>query len=200
MLRATYFVAVLLPVLAFAQTPRDQDPSGRMPDHHPPGMMQDHMGGMMHAVGGHQATQPGQAAFGTIQEIVEILEADPATDWSKVDIDALRQHLIDMDNVTLHAEVKGEPVAGGMRFIVSGAGPVRDSIQRMVSAHAKVMNGEDNWSFVAANTATGADLTVTVPAKDAEKLRGLGFIGVLTHGMHHQAHHLMIARGMDPHH
>src|ERR1019366_1336233 len=120
MLRATYFVAVLLPVLAFAQTPRDQDPSGRMPDHHPPGMMQDHMGGMMHAVGGHQATQPGQAAFGTIQEIVEILEADPATDWSKVDIDALRQHLIDMDNVTLRARVVTTPVLGGARFDITG--------------------------------------------------------------------------------
>jgi hypothetical protein len=162
--------------------------------------MHDHMGGMVHAITGRQATQPGQAAFGAIQEIVEILEADPSTDWSKVDIEALRQHLIDMDNVTLHAEVKVEPVAGGMRFVVSGVGEVRDSIQRMVNAHARIMNGVDNWSFVAANTATGADLTVTVPPRDVEKLRGLGFIGVLAHGVHHQAHHLMIARGIDPHH
>jgi hypothetical protein len=105
-----------------------------------------------------------------------------------------------MDNVTMRAEVKQESVAGGIRFVVSGTGPVRDSIQRMVSAHARIMNGVDNWNFVVANTATGADLTVTVPAKDAEKLRGLGFIGVLARGMPHQAHHLMIARGMDPHH
>jgi hypothetical protein len=27
---------------------------------------------------------PGQEAFGTIQEIVRMLEADPATDWSRV--------------------------------------------------------------------------------------------------------------------
>jgi hypothetical protein len=189
MLRAAYLVAILLPALALAQTAHDR---------HELGMPHDHIGGMAHA-----ATQPGQAAFGAIQEIVEMLEADPTTDWSKVDIDALRQHLIDMDNVTLHADVKGEPISGGMRFVVSGAGPVRESIQRMVSAHARTMNGVDNWNFVAANTATGADLTVTVPAKDADnadKLRGLGFIGVLVHGMHHQAHHLMIARGMDPHH
>ena len=50
--------------------------------------------------------------------IVEILEADPATDWGKVNIEALRQHLIDMDNVTLRAELKSGPVEGGMRFIV----------------------------------------------------------------------------------
>lgn len=31
---------------------------------------------------------PGQQAFGTIQEIVGMLEADPATDSSKVDISA----------------------------------------------------------------------------------------------------------------
>jgi hypothetical protein len=49
-------------------------------------------------------TMPGQEAFGTIQEIVQILEADPKTDWSKVDLEALRQHLIDMNEVTLKAE------------------------------------------------------------------------------------------------
>lgn len=37
---------------------------------------------------------PGQDAFGALQEIVGILEADPATDWSKVDLDGLREHLI----------------------------------------------------------------------------------------------------------
>lgn len=209
MSRTALLFAFLLPVAAFAQTAPDhgasgmmqgRDPSAMMQGHHPPGMMHDHtMGGMTNAAGRHQATDPGQAAFGAIQEIVEILEADPATDWAKVNIDALRQHLIDMDNVTLHAEVKNEPVAGGMRFVVSGTGAVRDSIQRMVNAHAKIMSGVDNWTFAASNTDTGAVLTVTVPAKDADKLRGLGFIGVMTLGMHHQAHHLMIARGMDPH-
>jgi hypothetical protein len=116
-----------------------------------------------------------------------------------VNIEALRQHLIDMDNVTLHADVKSEAVEGGMNFIVSGTGPIRDSIQRMVMAHAATMNGVGGWQFAAAITDTGATLTVKTPAPDVEKLRGLGFIGVLTHGMHHQMHHLMIARGEQPH-
>jgi hypothetical protein len=139
-------------------------------------------------------TQGGQSAFAAIQEIVAILEADPKTDWSKVDIEALRQHLIDMDAVTMRAESKAEPVDGGVRFVVTGAGPVRDSIRRMVFAHAATMNGVGGWRMSAAEIDDGATLTVTAPAMDAAKLRALGFIGVLTLGMHHQMHHLMIAR------
>jgi hypothetical protein len=141
--------------------------------------------------------QPGQAAFAAIAEIVALLEADPATDWSRVDLEALRQHLIDMDNVTLRAAVQGEAVDGGVRYTVTGEGPVRLSIRRMVAAHAAAMEG--GWRFTAAETAAGATLTVTVPEADRARLRGLGFIGVLTRGMHHQAHHLMLARGGDPH-
>jgi len=171
--------ALLLPAFASAQTMADRHPSRPMT-------------GM--------PTQSGQSAFGTIQEIVQILESDPATNWSKVNIEALRQHLIDMDNVTLHADVKSQPVDGGMMFVVSGAGPVRDSIQRMAMAHAAAMNGNGGWRFVAVTTETGATLTVKTPAADIGKLRGLGFIGVLSRGMHHQMHHMMIARGDDPHH
>jgi hypothetical protein len=40
---------------------------------------------------------------------------------------------------------------------------------------------------------------VRPPAKDDAKLHGLGFLGVMTRGMHHQEHHLMIARGEHPH-
>ena len=57
----------------------------------------------VHGGEGVVPTMPGQEAFGTIQEIVRILEADPATDWSKVNIGALREHLIDMDEVTMRA-------------------------------------------------------------------------------------------------
>ncbi len=144
-------------------------------------------------------TQPGQSAFAAIQEIVEILEANPATDWRTVSVEALRQHLIDMDNVTLRADVKSEPVEGGMMFVVSGSSPVRDSIQRMVLAHAAAMNGVGGWLFTAVATDTGATMTVRTPAADSARLRTLGFIGVLTRGMHHQMHHLMIARGGHPH-
>ncbi|MDB5594904.1 MAG: hypothetical protein JWM36_1865 [Hyphomicrobiales bacterium] len=183
MLRFAFAFIMLMPLQALAQSPHAH-----------------HDGMPMSTAEASRPTQPGQAAFAAIQEIVEILERDPATDWSRVDIEALRQHLIDMNNVTLSAKVKSEPVEGGMRYIVSGEGAVRDSIRRMTIAHAATMNGAGGWTFKASETADGAALTVEVPQADAGELRALGFIGVLTRGMRHQEHHLMIARGADPHH
>src|SRR5258708_9478923 len=99
MRRFAILMTILVPGLAFAQT---------MHDHRMPAAANPHT---------HwQAVQPGQAAFAAIQEIVEILEADPATDWHKVNIDPLRQHLSDIDNVTLHAQATGEPTDGEIRF------------------------------------------------------------------------------------
>jgi hypothetical protein len=177
MLRAFLILVCLAASPAFAQTMH----------HH--AMMEAGDGGPI------TPTQGGQGAFAAIQEIVAILEADPKTDWSKVDIEALRQHLIDMDAGTLRSESKTEPVDGGVRFVVTGAGPVRDSIRRMIFAHAATMNGVGGWRMSAAEIDDGATLTVLAPPKDATKLKALGFIGVLTLGMHHQMHHLMIAKG-----
>ncbi len=142
----------------------------------------------------------GQAAFAAIQEIVTILEADPATDWSKVNIDALRDHLVDMNDVTLRARATREDTADGVRYMATGDGPVVDSIRRMVFAHAKVMNGIDGWTYETAEIPNGAALTVKVADPgDIAEVRALGFIGVLAKGSHHQAHHLMIASGRNPH-
>jgi hypothetical protein len=207
MIRAFALIAFLIPAAAFAQSNREP-PAGMGAGHHmmhgqhmmSPGRRMQHEQMMQgQQLAGVVATQPGQGAFAAIQEIVEILAADPKTDWSKVNIDALRQHLIDMNSVTLAANVKNEPIGGGMRFDVTGEGPVRDSIRRMTAAHAATMNGVDGWKFEAAEIEGGAALTVHAPAKDVDKLRGLGLLGVLTLGMHHQEHHLMIARGENPH-
>lgn len=192
MIRAIALFACLFPTIALAQSDQEQH-GGSQASHHQ--MMMGHE----HHSGQPAPTQPGQAAFAAIQEIAEILEADPKTDWTKVDIEALRQHLIDMNNVTLAAEVKSEPTEGGMRFTVTGPGAVRDSIRRMVAAHAATMNGVDGWGFEALEIESGSTLTVRPSSGEAAKLRGLGFIGVMTRGMHHQMHHLMIARGQHPH-
>jgi hypothetical protein len=161
-------------------------------------MNHDHMAAMKGGAG--MPAETGQSAFAAIQEIVGILNANPATDWSKVDIEALRQHLIDMNNVTLGAKVVANDDAGSVRFLVSGEGEVRESVRRMVMAHAATMNGQEGWGFAAETTPDGASLTVTPPdAAQMAKLKALGFIGILTLGMHHQAHHLMIAAGHSPH-
>ncbi len=141
----------------------------------------------------------GQGAFAANQEFVGILEADPQTDWSRVNIDALRQHLIEMSNVALGAAMKSVPVKDGIHFDATGDGPMGDSIRRMTSAHAATLSGVDGWRFASAEIDGGGSPTVHAPPKDRIRLRGPGFFGALTRRVHHQMHHLMIARGENPH-
>ena len=137
----------------------------------------------------------GQSAFAAIQEITAALMADPATDWSRVDIEA---HLIDMDNVTLRADVASEEIEGGARFTVTSPDPaVIASIRAMTVAHVATMNGVEGWDMRAEEVDGGAVMTVIGP--DTARIRGLGFIGLMTVGMHHQAHHLALASGRNPH-
>ena len=90
-------------------------------------------------------TMSGQDAFGTIQEIVQILQSDPKTDWSKVNIDALRQHLIDMNEVTLHAAAVQRMIDNGIEITVTGEGRTLEAIKRMVPAHVNELH-EIGWS------------------------------------------------------
>ena len=141
--------------------------------------------------------QGGQAAFAAISEATAALETDPKTDWSKANIDALRQHLVDMDNVTLRADVSRTDVPGGVRFAITSADPrVEESINRMTRLHLGMANKEGPYRWVAEAMAKGTALTVTGPtALDQAKIRSLGFFGLLTEGVHHEAHHMMLAAG-----
>ena len=189
-------LAVLVVLLSATASLADQmtGAAGAMP-----GMTMDHAAHMAMAPEA-MPREGGQAAFAAIHEIVDMLAADPNTDWSKVNIEALRQHLIDMDNVTLRASVTAEDLAGGVRFLATGEDATVGSIRRMVAAHARTMNGVGGWSYTAGEIPNGAALTVSVADRsDLVKVKALGFIGVLALGSHHQAHHLMIATGQNPH-
>ncbi len=172
--------------------PPQNMPMQNMPMHHPGMMPMDGHPGMPATT----PTMPGQDAFGAIQEIVHILEADPKTDWSKVDLEALRQHLIDMNEVTLRAEQQPKQVDGGLEIKIGGSGRTLVAIQRMVPAWAMTMNGYKGWTTKAAELPDGELLTVTASdPKEVQHIRGLGFIGLLTSGAHHQPHHLAMAKG-----
>ena len=148
----------------------------------------------MHA--GTVPTMPGQDAFGTVQEIVQILEADPKTDWSKVNLEALRQHLIDMNEVTLKAEAAPKQIDGGLEITITGNDRTLIAIQRMIPAWVETMNGHLGWSTKVAPLPNGVVLTVTTSdPKEIQHIRGLGFIGLLVSGSHHQPHHLAMAKG-----
>ncbi len=150
----------------------------------------------MMAEAGSVPIEPGQSAFGAVQEIVRILEADPKTDWSKVNLDSLRQHLIDMDEVTLRADAAVQRIDGGIQVAVTGQGRTLDAIRRMVPADARHLDGQNGWTVRTTDLPDGVTLIATsTDPKQTAIIRGLGFIGVLASGSYHQQHHLMMARG-----
>lgn len=168
-------------------------------------MMQDGQqgvhGGMRHGMMGTQSgaagqpTMPGQEAFGTIQEVVQILEADPTTDWSKVNIAALREHLIDMNEVTLRAVATEQALENGVEIAVTGEGRTLQAIRRMVPAHVGELV-KIGWDAKTEDLPNGVKLSVTTnDPKQVNKLRALGFMGIMVQGGHHQPHHLMMAKG-----
>lgn len=196
------FIAALAS-LAFAVPALAQQPKTTPNSEAPLHTMQHHLQMMQMMDQGEQPaanmpTLPGQAAFGAIQEIVRILEADPKTDWSKVNLEALRQHLIDMNDVTLNAVVVTKPIENGIEATVTGTGRTAKAIQRMVPAHAQVVDHThlNGWSATTKPLPNGVVLTVTSSdPNQVQHLRGLGFIGFMASGSHHQAHHLAIAKG-----
>ena len=144
-------------------------------------------------------TMPGNEIFGTIQEVVQKLEADPKTDWSKVDLEALRQHLLDMKAFTEEVEViSKKPVSEGVEI------EVRPQTKRAVialkhlfSMHPAMIKMEKGWDLKAIQNGDQWTITcITQESSEVEKIRALGYIGLLTEGAHHQLHHWMIATGM----
>jgi hypothetical protein len=144
-------------------------------------------------------TMPGQDAFGAIAEVVRLLDADPTTDWGKVDIERLRQHLIDMNEVVLHSVVKQTPIAGGLAMEISGSGRTEQAIRAMVVPHAAELDRMPEWSATTVVIPGGVRLTVVAKRPDDAKLlariRALGFAGLMTQGAHHQPHHRAMAKG-----
>lgn len=195
---ATALVAI--PLYAAAQM---MPGHGNMSDHMSSGGPMDHQGmsGAMHGLmrqqaAGDQPTLPGQDAFGAIQEIVRILDADPATDWTKVKIGALRDHLIDMNEVTLHAKADERALDNGLEVTVTGEGRTLEAVKRMIPAHIRELDKLNDWSARSEEFPDGVKFTVTsADPKQVPKIKALGFMGIMVQGSHHQTHHLMMAKG-----
>jgi hypothetical protein len=150
-------------------------------------------------------TMPGQAAFGAIGEIIRLLDADPLTDWTKANIEGLRAHLVDMDDVIMRSSVTQRSIPGGLQMDITGAGKIVGAIQRMAMSHARSLDQSPDYAAAATELPNGARLVIT--ARDsantarAARIRGLGFAGLMAEGDHHMRHHLALARGdTAPHH
>lgn len=148
----------------------------------------------------NSVSETGQAQFAAISEIVAMLRADPDTVWEQIDIDALRAHLVDMDNGTMKAMVETTIADNAVTFSVTGNESTAASVQRMVSAHSPMLQQEMGLSVAVEDQSNGAKMTIQTASKDdLDKVYGLGFFGLMTVGAHHQKHHQMIAIGMSPH-
>lgn len=166
--------------------------------------VQHHQHGMQHGTPhATPLTAPGNAAFAAIQEVVVKLLADPDTDWRRVNLEALRRHLVDMQNFVLNVDVtRQEPVAGGVEFTVKATTPgAAASLDRLFSAHPAILKQETGWDMIVVNHRDGAYTARVTSANpdDVMKIRGLGYIGIVAMGRHHQMHHWLMATGSNPH-
>src|SRR5262245_25879522 len=160
-------------------------------------MHAEHMRAMREARGA--PTQPGQDAFAAIAEVVAILDADPNTDWSRVDLERLRQHLIDMNEVVLRSVVTPTSIPAGLAMEITGTGRTEQAVRAMVVPHAGELDRMPEWSAKTEAIAGGVRLIVIArkadDARTVARIRGLGFAGLLVQGAHHQPHHLAMAKG-----
>lgn len=143
-------------------------------------------------------TEPGNDIFGTIQEVVQKLEADPETDWSQVNLEALRQHLLDMKAFTEEIEVltKNQIQKGIVIKVRPQSDRAAQALKRLFNMHPNMIKKEKGWDMDVKQDDGNWIITCTTDDETSvEKLRALGYIGLLTEGAHHQLHHWMIATG-----
>lgn len=145
---------------------------------------------------------PGQSVFGAVQETIRRLEADSTTNWSQVDVDRLRQHLIDMHHVALNVAVEQKtPIDGGVRIrIRPRKEAARASLRRVLDAHPRMLKQETGWTMRVEEQGDAYVLRVTTDEpSETDKIRALGYMGLLAYGQHHQRHHWHLVKGKHPH-
>ncbi len=175
-----YFIAISFAILLFAET---NDVTA-----------QQHNGNSINS----PLEMPGNEIFGTIQEVVQELEADPNTDWSKVDLEALRQHLLEMKAFTEEVQVISQKSIKNGTVIQVKPKTERavGALKKLFNMHPVMLKKEKGWDMTAKQENGQWVITVTTDNDtEVEKIRALGYIGVLAEGSHHQLHHWMIATG-----
>ncbi len=165
----------------------------------PAALLAQHEGHGTRRETGPLPAQAGQDAFAAISELVAILESDPTTNWKQVDLEAVRRHLVDMNNVVLRSSPRMRPVEGGAVFDIVSPTAIQPAVRRMITMHAVELNRMPAWRATVEVLTTETRLTVvattTGDVATMARIRGLGFIGLLATGDHHRAHHLAMARG-----
>lgn len=141
---------------------------------------------------------PGNQIFGAIQETITALEQDPNTNWEQVNLEVLRQHLLDMKAFTEEVEVlEKQPIEQGVELQVKPSTErAKVALKRVLSMHSMMLKKEKGWSMESEREKGVWTITCTsTNSNDVPKIRALGYIGLLAAGAHHQHHHWMIATG-----
>ncbi len=140
--------------------------------------------------------ESGNDIFGAIQEVIIQLEQNPNTDWSQVDLEALRQHLLDMKAFTEEVEVLSQtPIDQGIELHVKPQSDLAiKALTNVLGKHPSMLKSEMGWDMVSFQKDGHWVITCTTDKEEeVAKIRGLGYIGLLAAGAHHQLHHWMVA-------
>lgn len=155
-----------------------------------------------HAMAGHGAgvlKEGGQSTFAALIEVISVFEADDKTDWNTVDIDGLRSHLLDMNDLVINTNAVTQVLEGNkIRYdiVANGGNDSLGAIHRMVQAHSRFIEQSRGWKITPAANDNGATVTITADSTaDMIRLKALGFYGFMSLDSHHQAHHYQIATG-----
>lgn len=165
-----------------------------------------------HNITHHQLTQPqpknhplieaGNDIFAALQEVISALNADPKTDWSEVNLTALKEHLLDMRDMVINVElVSKKALKNGSEILIKPTNKrARQAMKRVLSGHPAQLKQETGWNMsVTKQTDTYLLTTTTENQAEVSKIIGLGYIGLMAHGSHHQPHHWSMATGSNPH-
>jgi len=137
------------------------------------------------------------ASLAVLAGLVARLEADPSTDWRRVDLEVVRRHLADLERVTLAAEVRAEELPGGVGLTVTGPDPASvAAIQRLLPERAARLAEARRWRVTTATLPEGLRVEIrSLDPREAGRIRALGLAGLLVAGPLDDAYLLSLARG-----
>jgi len=147
-------------------------------------------------------TQAGNDVFATIQEVIVRLNNNPDTDWAKVDIEALRQHLLDMNDMAVNVEVlKQKTLINGLRLAIQGTtARAEKTLVRVFKEHPIYLKRETGWNMKVERYGKQFIVTTTTEKPEqVQKIIALNYIGLMAYGKHHQVHHWGMSTGQNLH-
>ncbi len=145
--------------------------------------------------------ESGQAIFGALSEVNKLIEENEMINWATVDIDALWEHLQDMNALMTGVNVDKVSLANGLKMRISGTGAAKKAMDNMLPAHSTFLKGvRPDWNINLSSDGSDYVLVVTSAiASEIQRIKALGFSGFMVQDDHHAAHHLSLALGEEVH-